>query len=301
MPLTRLARSRLVASRQEDVAALLSRQFESVFADLQAFVAGDPEKAALSTGGDAGLLPEMRAHWRELFSRPPDDELVLRARRLGEAQARALSPKSLVEIYAHADQGSRSGGAGAESREAARVAGLMDVIFADMAESFDAFVSGCETVTREREAAALLRAVDAEMDASNAAAETQSGAMRSIVADLEKVIGELRNGVTLVTDGAATATQSIGAVAAAVSELHASSQEVGRQANDANHLVHDAVTRADGGGTAFFGPRVLRGAGDGNRHPDLRHIKSNQPARAQRHHRGGARRRERARLRRRRQ
>ena len=105
MPLTRLARSRLVASRQEDVAALLSRQFESVFAELQAFVAGDPEKAALSRGGDAGLLPEMRAHWRELFSRPPDDELVLRARRLGEAQARALSPKSLVEIYAMLTKG----------------------------------------------------------------------------------------------------------------------------------------------------------------------------------------------------
>ena len=80
MPLTRLARSRLVASRQEDVAALLSRQFESVFAELQAFVAGDPEKAALSRGGDAGLLPEMRAHWRELFlGRPTTNSSCARA------------------------------------------------------------------------------------------------------------------------------------------------------------------------------------------------------------------------------
>jgi methyl-accepting chemotaxis protein len=83
------------------------------------------------------------------------------------------------------------------------------------------------------------------MDASNGVAETQSKAMRSIVADLEKIIDELHGGVGLVRDGAATASGSIGAVAAAVSQLHASSQEVGRQANDANHLAHDAVHRAD--------------------------------------------------------
>jgi methyl-accepting chemotaxis protein len=241
MQLSRLARSR--ASRQDET-ALLPAQIDGLFEEVRATLAGDPEKAA--------LLPEMRAHWREIVSQPPGEDLVLRARRIGEAQARAaLSPKSLVETYGLLTSGLARTALGRNSREAALAARVIDMVFADMAATLDAYVSGCESVSREKEAAELLRAVDAEMEASNAAAESQSGEMRSIVADLEKVLGELRGGVALVTDGAATASQSIGAVAAAVEELHASSQEVGRQANDANSLVHDAVMRADGAEQRF--------------------------------------------------
>ncbi|MCW2286733.1 methyl-accepting chemotaxis protein [Rhodoblastus acidophilus] len=246
MPLSRLARSRFAAST-EDEPALLPAQIDGVIEDVRARLASDPAQAALSS-----LLPDLRAHWRELVAQPTTEDQVLRARRIGEAQARAaLSPKTFVETYGLLTSGLVRGALGRQSREAALVGRVLDMVFADMAASFDAYVSGCDSVSREKEAAELLRAVDAEMVASNAAAETQSGAMRAIVADLEKVIGELRGGVALVTDGAATASQSIGAVAAAVEELHASSQEVGRQANDANALVHDAVTRADGAEQRF--------------------------------------------------
>lgn len=246
MPLSRLARSRFAASAEDDP-ALLPAQIDGVIEDVRARLAADPAQAALS-----GLLPELRAHWRDLVSQPTDEDQVLRGRRIGEAQARAgLSPQTFVDIFGTLTRGLAREALGRQSREAALAARVIDMVFADMAASFDAYVSGCESLSREKEAAELLRAVDAEMVASNAAAETQSGAMRAIVADLEKVIGELRGGVALVTDGAATASQSIGAVAAAVEELHASSQEVGRQANDANALVHDAVTRADGAEQRF--------------------------------------------------
>jgi methyl-accepting chemotaxis protein len=257
MQLYRIARSCVAPSKQEDGQAVLAKLLTPCLGDLlekfQVHVAADPARAAAFSKSDFACLErELSAHWRELLSRPPDEEMAMRARRLGEAQARAsLPPMAFVDIYGFSIKGFAQALLGRSSREATLLGTLIDVIFADMAASFEAFVSGSETVSHEKEAVELLRTVDAEMDASNAAAETQSGAMRSIVADLEKIIRELRDGVTLVNDGATTATQSIGAVAAAVSELHASSQEVGRQANDANDLVHDAVTRADGAEQRF--------------------------------------------------
>ncbi len=73
----------------------------------------------------------------------------------------------------------------------------------------------------------------------------QSEGLLAIVNGLEKLLTELRGGVSLVKDGAETTSQSMAAVAAAVEELQASSQEVGRQANETNALVSDAVGRAD--------------------------------------------------------
>jgi len=256
MQLSRLARSRVSASKSEDghgpLAVRLSPHIEALMGDLHAILSQNRVTAAGSGADEAGLAREMGAHWRERVSRPPDEALDLRARRFGEVFARAsYPPAALVDVYGLFAKKLLQGLLGRGSGEAALVGTLIDAIFADMASGFDAFVSGSESLMREQEAAELLRTVDEEMDAANAAAGTQSGAMRAIVADLEKIIRELRDGVAVVNEGAATATQSIGAVAAAVSELHASSQEVGRQASDANSLVHDAVNRADGAEQRF--------------------------------------------------
>ena len=125
-----------------------------------------------------------------------------------------------------------------------------------MASSFVAYFSGAEAASREKEALELVRVVETEMDASNGIAETQSCAMRAIVGDLEKIIGEMRDGVSQVSDGAGTATQSIGAVAAAVSQLHASSQEVGRQANEANVscMTRSNAPKTPSGASAIWRP-----------------------------------------------
>ncbi|MBB4199386.1 methyl-accepting chemotaxis protein [Rhodoblastus sphagnicola] len=235
------------ADAQTALSTLLSPRLKSLFEAFRARVASDPATAAAFAKGDFSRLEgALGAHWRDLLSGPSGPERATRARRFGEAQARAGLPLDAY-IAAH---GFFTGACvqailGRTSRESVLVGALLEALFADMAESVGAYVSGAETASRESEASDLLRVVDVEMDASNAVAATQSGAMRAIVGDLEKIIAELRGGVTLVGDGAATATQSIGAVAAAVSELHASSQEVGRQANDAHALVNDAVDRAD--------------------------------------------------------
>jgi len=252
-----LARLRGAVVKQEDdqvaLAALLSPRLDALLQDFDAFVAADPDRAAAFAKTDfAGFKSAMRAHWGDLFSALPRDELTVRARRLGEAQARAgLAPEAYLGAYGFFMKAFAQTVLGEASREPRLVSTLIDAFCADMAVGFAAFFSSAEAFSREGEAADLLRLVDAEMDASNAVAETQAGAMRAIVGDLEKIISELRGGVTLVRDGAGTATQSIGAVAAAVSQLHASSQEVGRQANDAHALVNDAVDRADGAERRF--------------------------------------------------
>jgi methyl-accepting chemotaxis protein len=257
MAFNRLAGLRGAVHGQDDryaaLSALSPARLDGLFDAFDAFVAADPNRAAAFAKGDfAGFKTAMRAHWGDLFAGRAGAEAVLRARRLGEDHARkALPPEAFLAAYGFFMQAFAQAILGKTPREAALVGALVETFCGDMAESVLAFFSGAETASREREAADLLQTVDAEMDASNAVVETQSGATRAIVSDLEKIIGELRDGVAQVRDGAATATQSIGAVAAAVSQLHASSQEVGRQAGDANALVHDAVDHADGAEQRF--------------------------------------------------
>ena len=251
MELYRLARLRGAVSNTEDkyaeLSALLSPRVDALFDEFRAYIAADPARDAVYAKSDfATLKRSMCEHWRYLLSAPPGEDLAMRARRLGEAHVRAeLPPAAYVDAYAFFTKAFAQALLAKTPHEAALVGALIESLFADMSASFVAFFAGAETVSREKEALDLVRVVDTEMDASNRVAENQSGAMRSIVADLEKIIAELRRGVTLVRDGAGATTESVGAVAAAVSQLHASSQEVGRQAKDADTLAHDAVRRAD--------------------------------------------------------
>ncbi len=251
MELYRLGKARMAASvsenAQAELASLLLPQLDRVAEEFHAHILSDPASAKILAGADAaGLKRAVCGHWRFLFSQPSGDELKIRARRIGEAHVRAaLQPDAYILSYAFLHKAFSRIVLGARPREAALMSTLTDALFADMAASFVAFFSGSETVSREREAVELVRLVDGEMDASNRIAESQSKAMQAIVGDLEGVIDGLRNGVDLVREGAGQAGESIGAVAAAVSQLHASSQEVGRQASDANTLVHEAVRQAD--------------------------------------------------------
>lgn len=188
----------------------------------------------------------LKPHWRFVLSRAPDDETRKRARRIGASHARAaLPPSDYIDAYAFLFKSLSELVRAGAPREPALISALTDVLFGDMGAALTSFFDAHERASKEREAIDLVKSVETETEAADAIAETQAAALRAIVADLEKVLNGLRGGVILVKDGTGAASTAIGAVAAAVEELHASSQEVGRQANDAHVLVGNAVEKAD--------------------------------------------------------
>ncbi len=252
MELYRFKGNRAAPAGDDNVYAVLAGLLAPRIGDIvEKFFAGlhaDPAKSAILAKASApeGLKRTLKQHWEHLLSRAPDGETRKRARRVGDAHARInLEPREYIESYAFFFKALTEVVLTRQPREAALVAALTDTLFSDMSAALTSFFEGAETANRERESLELLGAVESEMEASNGIAETQSASLRAIVDDLEKVLKDLRGGVSLVKEGAETTSGSIGAVAAAVEELHASSQEVGRQANQTNSLVHDAVERAD--------------------------------------------------------
>jgi methyl-accepting chemotaxis protein len=245
-------RSKTAEFNERDVharlSALLVPHVHAMVDRFYAEISADPQRSPLlaKVSNRDGLMRGLRQHWEALLARAPDQETAKRARRVGEAHARiGLSPGAYIQSYAFCFKSLSAALLARQPREAALVGALTDQVFADMGGALAAFFGGLETSMREREALELVKTVEVEMDASNGVAEGQAASLRAIVGDLDKVLSDLRGGVSLVKDGAATTTGSIGAVAAAVVELHASSREVGRQANAANVLVADAVNRAD--------------------------------------------------------
>ncbi len=252
MKFYRLKNSRAAFAGRDDVYAALSaasaphldRLFDAFYEELmsdpaRAAVFHDPKIAAATHSAN-------RRHWEFLLSNPPGEELKKRARRIGEAHVRVkLPPAVYLAAYGYFLKGLLQALLARQPHEAALVAALTESVFIDMGANLTAFLAGSEGAARDGEALDLRQAVDAEMEASNVIAVTQSESLQAIVGDLERLMGELRAGVALVREGAGTTSGSIGAVAAAVEELHASSQEVGRQASETNMLVTDAVARAD--------------------------------------------------------
>ncbi len=247
-----IKKARPTEIRRDDVYATLSAtiapQIEKILDEFYAELAGNPEKAALL--GDAATAARVRSsnleHWRLLLAKAPGEELKRRARRIGETHVRVkIPPDDYLGAYGYFFRRFAKVILEGHPRESELVDALAASVFTDMAANLMAFFVGSESVAREVEANELKVAVEAEMDASNAVVASQSGALRAIVGDLEKLLDGLRGGVDLVRDGVGTTSQSMAAVAAAVEEMHASSQEVGRQAGEANSLVRNAVGRAD--------------------------------------------------------
>ncbi len=185
-------------------------------------------------------------HWRLVLSRAPDDETRKHAKRIGASHARAaLPPSDYVDAYAFLLKSFSELVLADAPREKALMSALIDVVFGDMGAALTSYFDCHERASKEREAIELVKSVETETEAADAIAETQAALLCAIVADLEKVLDGLRGGVALVKDGTGAASAAIGAVVSSVEELHASSQEVGRQANDAHALVNDAVEKAD--------------------------------------------------------
>ncbi len=228
--------------------ALLDPRLDDIVENFYAVLRADPEKnAVLSRVADGEALKRaLKRHWRFALSRAPNEETRKNAARIGDAHARVeLDPAAYIDAYAVLFKATAAVVLTKTPRESALVAALADSLFGDMGAALTSFFAGMEMTARERESCELVKNVETEMDVSNAMAQTQSDSLRAIVGGLDKVLTVLRNGVALVKDGTVTASDSIAAVAASVEELHASSQEVGRQANEANSLVGVAVEKAD--------------------------------------------------------
>ena len=252
MQFYRLTKARPAGSDRGDLhatlASILAPRLDEILDRFYADVQTDPDASAVlaKSAGIGGLKKVLKLHWEFLLSRAPDNETRKRARRVGAAHARiALEPRQYMKSYRFVFKSLVGILLARRPREAALVDALVEQLFADMSEALAAFFEDSEIVVREREALELVQTVRTETEASNAIAETQSASLRTIVGDLGNVLAGLRGGVALVKDGAGAASQSIAAVAAAVTLLHESSREVGRQADEANSLVNDAVERAD--------------------------------------------------------
>jgi methyl-accepting chemotaxis protein len=251
MDLLRLAKSRAFSENDtihETLAAALEPSLDEIVERFYQRLRNDPaQRAMISKIPDPeGLKRALKDHWLFVLSRAPDEETKNRARRIGAAHARVeLSPAVYIESYGVLFNSLAGVVLARAPRERALVSAMTDQLFADMGAALTSFFTGTESMAREREAIDLVKTVETEMDASNAVAASQAAALLSIVDDLGKVLNGLRGGVALVKDGTATASGSVGAVASAIEELHCSSQEVGRQANDADALAHEAVAKAD--------------------------------------------------------
>ncbi len=251
MELYRLAKPRAAFDQDRihaTLGAALGQKLDDVIELFHRRVLANPDQRAVIAKASSveGLKRALKDHWAFVLSRAPDEETKKRARRIGAAHGRVgLPPADYIDSYAFLFKALAAELLAKAPRESALVAALTNSLFADMSAALTTFFGGVQTMAREREAADLVETVATEMEASNAIAESQATAMRAIVEDLAKVLAGLRGGVTLVKEGTATASNSIAAVATAVEELHSSSQEVGRQASDANTLVHEAVGKAD--------------------------------------------------------
>ncbi len=230
------------------LSAAIAPRIEEIFNAFYAELMADPVKARLlrdpataARARDANL-----EHWRFLLSHPPDDELRKRAARIGETHVRVkLSPEIYLGAYGYFFKHFLRVILARHERERELAETLTELVFTDMGANLSTFFLGTERAARENEALELKKSVEAELESTTSIASDQAESLRSIVDDLEKLLTEMRGGVALVQDGAETTTNAMTGVAAAVEELHASSQEVGRQAHDTNALVSDAVARAD--------------------------------------------------------
>jgi len=242
MVVRRLLKTRAVFKESGDVYVRLGAAMEpGLDRVIDAFI----RRMAQGPGVPA-MQKALTQHWRLVLSRAPDDETRKHAKRIGASHSRAaLPPADYIDAYAFLFKSFSDLVLASAPREKALMSALADVVFGDMGAALTSYFDANERASKEREAIDLVKSVETETEASDTLAETQAAALRAIVADLEKVLNGLRGGVALVKDGTGAASTAIGAVAAAVEELHASSHEVGRQANDAHALVGNAVEKAD--------------------------------------------------------
>jgi methyl-accepting chemotaxis protein len=233
---------------QGNLLETLEPHFDVVLTRFYEDVRLDPGRAAILAKGPGieALKRAQIAHWDVLLTPGRAQELRERGRRIGEAHVRAgLTPDYYISSYCFFFKAFTRVLLAQAPREAGLLEQLAEAVFFDMNVALSAFNQGHEGEARRQEAAAMASSIESELAASKRAADEKSAELLGMASGLNQALDGVKQGVGMVNESAETASSGIQAVAAAIYELHASSQEVGRQAEDASKLVNAAVGRAD--------------------------------------------------------
>jgi methyl-accepting chemotaxis protein len=246
---------RVFDQRHRAVLAKLARAIEphidGVLTGFYSTLSRNPELARILANGPGlhALKNAQRAHWKILLTGDMSEELLERGRRIGAAHVRAgLSPQAYIASCAHLFVAFLKVALPDQPSAVETATALARVTFADMELALSAFLNVAEHDTRRREAQAFADSIEQEMKHATEVATTEAAGLMDLVTEMNRAIGEVRHGVAMVESGSTATSSGIGTVVAAITEIQAVSREVGRQANDASDLAHEAVRKAAAAG-----------------------------------------------------
>jgi methyl-accepting chemotaxis protein len=235
--------SRLVQLIDPHIERELNAFYEKLKADpaLSDILAKGPGVETLKTA--------QAAHWRILLKGELTEELKERGRRIGAAHVRAgLKPNYYIHVYRHFFQAFTKILLGRRDEDIQNMIALSEAIFTDMDLALSAYGEISEKDARQQNALSMVQSVEEEVSRANATGKKQADELTAIIAELARSVDDLRKGVDLVERGSNASRNGIQSVAAAVEEMHASSREVGQQADDTSRMATTAVQKADEAG-----------------------------------------------------
>ncbi|MBT9289148.1 methyl-accepting chemotaxis protein [Prosthecodimorpha staleyi] len=230
----------------ETARRLLEGQFRPVLDRLYDSIQLTPEMAAMvpDAATRERLVAAQIAHWGTLLAGRADEALREKARRIGLAHVRAgLEPHHYVAAYSLMARGFVDALIG-RHKAAGPVNAFLQCVFLDIGLALSAYGQRSETLTREREAEALVGAIESEMQQANQSIASQATALTNVVRDLRQAVNAVAQANEGVLRSSGITTDGAQSVASATEELVASSREVGRQADGTAGLAGDAVRKA---------------------------------------------------------
>ena len=222
----------------------IERELDEFYEKLKA----DPKLSEiLAKGPGVETLKKAQAtHWRLLLKGEFTDELKERGRRIGAAHVRAgLTTTFYIHSYRHFFQAFTKILLGRRDEDVQHMIELSDAIFTDMDLALSAYGEISASDARQQNALAMVQSVEEEVRRATEAGKKQAGELTAIISELANSVDALRKGVDLVERGSNASRGGIQSVAAAVEEMHASSREVGQQADDTSRMATAAVQKAD--------------------------------------------------------
>ncbi len=206
------------------------------------------EILARSPGAES-LKKAQADHWRILLQGEMTEELKERGRRIGAAHVRVgLNTTYYIQSYLYFFEAFTAIVLGRRGQDAENIAALGRAIFTDMELAISAYTEISQNDSIKRNSQAMVQSVEEEVTVANRMAKVQADDLRGIIGELSRSVEELQKGVDLVERGSVASRGGIQSVAAAVEEMHASSREVGQQADETSRMANSAVQKADEAG-----------------------------------------------------
>ncbi|MCW2283286.1 methyl-accepting chemotaxis protein [Rhodoblastus acidophilus] len=229
----------LGAASLERVAARLIPQLGAVVEAYHEKFATDPELALLTRGDAAALKQAQVERWRDLLTAQGGEAYAARARRIGEAHAKAgVSARFYLQSYLFFFEALVERAAGESS---ATLSALARALFADMELALAAFVENAEDQMVEQSAQHMVKSVEEEVRVAHHTAKSRAGDLTEIVGELSRSVEELRRGFEMMEGNSRSNRDEIKSVASAIEDVQGSSREVGDQAEETSRRASEAV------------------------------------------------------------